>query len=201
MRKFVFFSFFTAPLVEPQGLFRGLLVHVHFWASWVGGCREEGGGGYGFGGVGVWGGPTMKSPMTLPLFWFHVHSSLSRSLLEVLLLFSWTSFGGVGSGGAGGSWPSSCSLQSLDLLISSTLPPAEPLNCCHFLPPSIFKRLEFSGSRGSAATHSVRISLEILKHILNFFFSFVHAAAPNIKTKSDHMAPTRAAIRAASQGR
>lgn len=101
----------------------------------------------------------------------------------------------------GGSWPSSCSLQSLDLLISSTLPPAEPLNCCHFLPPSIFKRLEFSGSRGSAVSHSVRISLEILKHILNFFFSFVHAAAPNINTKSDHMAPTRAAIRAASQGR
>lgn len=138
----------------------------------------------------------MKSPMTLPLFCFHVHSSLSRSLLEVLLLFCWTSFGGVGWGG-----PSSCSLQSLDLLISSTLPPAEPLNCCHFLPPSIFKRLEFSGSRGSAATHSVRISLEILKHILNSFFSFVHAAAPNINTKSDHMAPTRAAIRAASQGR
>lgn len=41
----------------------------------------------------------MKSPMTLPLFWFHVHSSLSRSLLEVLLLFCWTNFGGVGWGG------------------------------------------------------------------------------------------------------
>lgn len=43
----------------------------------------------------------MKSPMTLPLFWFHVHSSLSRSLLEVLLLFSRTSFGVVGWGGGG----------------------------------------------------------------------------------------------------
>lgn len=82
-------------------------------------------------------GPTMKSPMTLLLFWFHVHSSLSRSLatctplpLEVLLLFSWTSFGGVGWGG--GSWPRSCSLQSLDLLVSSTLPPAEPLNAATF---------------------------------------------------------------------
>lgn len=31
-------------------------------------------------------------------------------------------------------------LQSLDLLITSTLPPAEPLNCLCFLPPSIFKR-------------------------------------------------------------
>lgn len=151
------------------------------------------------------GGPNMKSPMTLLLFWFHVHSSLSRSPatctplpLEVLLLFSWTSFGGVGWGG---------------FLAQFLLPPVSgPPHLLHspsrravkLLPLSaaIFKRLEFSGSRGSAATHSVRISLEILKHILNFFFfSFVHAAAPNINTKSDHMAPTRAAIRAASQGR